>query len=110
MSSGIAITRPITRGSTSTSYGSTPIDSSASTSSLSFIDADLGGEGAAGAAGDDDRRQQHAELAQHADRHEVDREDLGAERAQLLRADVGEITLIRNAISATTGIGLTPVS
>ena len=37
VSSGSAITRPSTRGSTSTSYGLTPIDSSASTSSFSFM-------------------------------------------------------------------------
>ena len=33
----------------------------------------LGGEGAARAAGDDDGREQHAELAQHADRLLADR-------------------------------------
>ncbi len=52
--------------------------------------ADLGGEGAARAAGDDDRGQQHAELAQDRDRDEVDDEDLAAELPELLRADVGD--------------------
>ena len=51
--------------------------------------AELGRIGAAGASGNHDRREQHAELAQHADRDQVDREDLRAERPQLLRADVG---------------------
>ena len=51
-------------------------------------DADLGGERAAGAAGDDDRRQQHAHLAQHCDRDQIDGEDLGAELLQLLRAQI----------------------
>ena len=45
--------------------------------------ADLGGDGAARAAGDHDRGQQHAELAQDQDADEVDDEDLGAEIAQL---------------------------
>ena len=51
--------------------------------------ADLGGEGAARAAGDDDRRQQHPELAQDRDAEQVDRVDLGAEPAQLIGALIG---------------------
>ncbi len=57
---------------------------------VQFHRADLGSEGAARAAGDDDRGQQHAELAQHGDRHEVDDEDLAAEFPELLGADVGD--------------------
>ncbi len=52
--------------------------------------ADLGGEGAARAASDDDRGQQHAELAEHADADGLDGEDLGAELAKLLHALVGD--------------------
>ena len=52
--------------------------------------ADLGGKGAAGAAGDDDRGHQHAQFAQDADRQQVDGIDLGAELAQLVGALVGD--------------------
>ena len=52
--------------------------------------ADRGGEGRGRAAGDDDRGQQDAELAQHRDGDQVDDEDLGAELAELDRAHVGE--------------------
>jgi hypothetical protein len=52
--------------------------------------ADLGGEGAARAARDDDRGEEHAELTQHRDGDEVHDEDLAAELAELLRADVGD--------------------
>jgi hypothetical protein len=72
--------------------------------------AELGRIGAAGASGDHDRREQHAELAQHADRHQVNREDLRAERPQLLGADVGQDDADQNAITATTGTAWTPVS
>ena len=88
VSSGSAITRPSSRGSTSTSIGSTPMALQRIHLLVELHGADLGGEGAAGAAGDDDRGQQHAELAQHADGHQVDHEDVGAELAQLLRAHV----------------------
>ncbi len=52
--------------------------------------ADLGGEGAARAAGDDDRGQEDAHLAQDADGDQVDGEDLGAEAAQLIGALIGQ--------------------
>ena len=52
-------------------------------------DADLGGKGAAGTAGDDDGGQQHAHFAQHRNGHQVDHEDVGAEPRQLLRAEIG---------------------
>ena len=52
--------------------------------------ADLGREGAARAAGNDDGGEQHAELAQHADRHDVDHEDFRAVFARLLGGDVGD--------------------
>jgi len=52
--------------------------------------ADLGGEGAARAAGDDDRGEQHAQFAEHADADGFHREGLGAELAQLLHALVGD--------------------
>ena len=51
--------------------------------------ADLGREGAARAARDDDGGEQHAQLAQHADGDEVDHEDFRAVLARLLRGDVG---------------------
>ncbi len=72
--------------------------------------ADLGGEGAARAARDDDGGQEHPELAQHADGDEIDHEDLRAEALQLLGAQVRETTLMRKAMSATIGIAVTPVS
>ena len=88
VSSGSAITSPMTRGTTSTSYGSTPVAFERIHFLVELHRADLGGERAARAAGDDDRGEQHAELAQHADGDEVDHEDLGAELLQLLRAHV----------------------
>ena len=51
--------------------------------------ADLRGEGAARAAGDDDRGEQDADLAQDRDAEQVDGVDLGAEAAQLVGALVG---------------------
>jgi hypothetical protein len=48
--------------------------------------ADLGGKGAARAAGDDDGRQQRAELAQEGDAEQIDGIDLGAELAELVGA------------------------
>ena len=48
--------------------------------------ADLGGDRAARAAGDHDRGQQHAHLAQHQDADQVDDENLGAEIAKLVGA------------------------
>src|SRR5487761_212338 len=50
--------------------------------------ADLGGEGAAGAPGDDDGGEQAAQFAQEGHGEEVDGEDLGAVGLQLLGADV----------------------
>ena len=90
VSSGSAMVRPRTRGTTSTSNGSTPVAIERIDLLVELHRAELGGEGAAGAAGDDDRGEQHAELAQHADGHQVDHEDVGAELAQLLRAQVGD--------------------
>src|SRR6201999_4592474 len=54
-----------------------------------FIDAhgaDLGGEGRAGASGDDDRGHQYTHLAQGEDAKAVDGEHLGAELPQLVDA------------------------
>src|SRR6185437_13500250 len=52
--------------------------------------ADLGGEGAARAAGDDDRGQQHAKLAREGEAEQIDGENLGAVIAQLIGALIGE--------------------
>ncbi len=52
--------------------------------------AELGGEGGAGAAGDDDAGHQCADLAHHADGHQVGDEDLRADQLQLVGAEVGE--------------------
>ena len=52
--------------------------------------ADLGREGAARAASDNDRGEQHRQLAQHADGDEVDHVDLGAVFAHVLGGDVGD--------------------
>ena len=86
VSSGRAMIRPSTRGTTSTSNGSTPMAMQRIDLLVELHRADLGGERAARAAGDDDRGQQHAELAQHADRDQVGHEDVDAVAAQLLRA------------------------
>ena len=48
------------------------------------------GEGGAGAAGDDDAGHQRADLAHHADGDEVGDEDLRADHAQLVGAEIGE--------------------
>ena len=53
-------------------------------------DADLGGEGGARAAGDHDRRDQHAHFAQYRYRHQVDGEVLAAVGAQLGHALVAD--------------------
>ena len=52
--------------------------------------ADLRGEGAGGAAGEQDRGEQYAEFAQEGDRHQFDDEHLGAEFAQHGRAEEGD--------------------
>jgi hypothetical protein len=52
--------------------------------------ADLGGVGAARAAGDHDRGEQHAEFAEDQDADEVDDEVLGAEEAELEDALLGD--------------------
>jgi hypothetical protein len=52
--------------------------------------ADLRREGAARAAGDHDRGDEHAHLAQHGDADQVDHIDLAAELAQLIDALVGD--------------------
>src|SRR6185312_767319 len=52
--------------------------------------ADLGGEGAARAAGDDDGGEQYAQLAEHADAYRLDREGLGAELPELLHTLIGD--------------------
>src|ERR1051325_9371761 len=51
---------------------------------------ELRGEGAPRAAGDDDRSQKHAELAQDRDAEQVDRIDLGAKAPQLVSALISE--------------------
>src|ERR1700691_3046099 len=51
--------------------------------------ADLGGEGAARAAGENDRGQEHAQLAQEGDAEQVDGIDLGAELFELGGALIG---------------------
>ena len=52
--------------------------------------AQLGRKGAPGAARNNDRGEQNAHLAQHADGDEIDDEYFGAEPAQLLGAHVGD--------------------
>ena len=64
--------------------------------------ADLGREGAARAARDDDRGQQHAQLAEHADADGLDGEGLGAELAELLDALVGDHHADQEAVSTPT--------
>ena len=90
VSSGSAITRPSTRGRTS-SFGDVETDR------LHRVDflvdphgADLGGEGRARAARDDDGGDEAAELAQEADAQEIDGVDLRAEALQLVGALIGE--------------------
>ena len=57
---------------------------------IELHDADFRGESTAGAAGDDDRRQQYAHFAQHRNRHQIDDEDIGAEPRELLRPQIGD--------------------
>ena len=52
--------------------------------------AELRGDGRAGAAGDQDRRQQRPEFADDAHAEDVDEVDVAAEAAQLLRRQVGQ--------------------
>src|SRR5471032_170465 len=70
--------------------------------------ADLRGEGAARAAGDDDRRQQHAELAEHADADSFDGKGFGAELAELLHTLVGDHHADQEAEHANDGQRLDP--
>ena len=71
--------------------------------------ADLGGDGAARAAGDHDRRHQHAEFAQHQDADQIDDEDVGAEIAQLEAPCWATIAPTMADISTTTGMAPTPM-
>ena len=70
------------RGSTSSSTGSRPSTRIASISSLARIEPICAVKEPRRAAGDDDRGEQHAELAQEGVGHQVDREDAGAEVLQ----------------------------
>ena len=78
------------RGKTSTPIGLSPITVQRVDLLAHLHRADLGGDGAARAAGDHDRGQQHAEFAQQQDADQVDDEDLRAEVAELEGALLGD--------------------
>ena len=73
--------------------------------------AELGGDGAAGAAGDHDRGQERRDLAQRQDADEVDGEDGGAEDSCSWKAPCwAMMPPIRNDISTMIGTARTPAS
>ena len=87
---GSAITSASMRGRISTSIGIEAHGAQRVDLLAHLHRAELGGVGAARAAGDHDRDQQHADFAQHQHAEHVDDEDIGAELAEMEDALLGD--------------------